>query len=548
MREVKGTKIKMPRQNFMDRLVSYVDPVRGAQRLRARAAISMAESYTGASRTRRQTKNWLAGREDADAAAVYDRDTLIDRSRDLVRNNPLATGAINTACNYAIGSGLSLHSKIDAEYLGLTPEEAEAAETDLERLWMLWSESKDCDIARSMSFKEQQNHVLRSMLEGGDCFVLLPSKRTTGNPFSLRTQILESERVSNPNWTSDTATLVGGVEKDINGAPVAYHFTDRHPGGYHVAGVTWNRVPAFGASGRPNVLHIHEKLRPGQTRGLPFLAPVIESLKMLSELSDAELMAAVVTSFLTVFVETPTGDAQTSPLATTESVSGSGKRDELGLGYGSIVDLADGEKIETVAPNRPNAAFDPFFLAICRQIGVALEIPFEILVGHFTASFSASQAAILSAWRAFLRRRVMIARNFCQPVYALFVDEMVSAGYFRAPGYFADPMIRQAYLGAEWAGEGRGSIDPLKEARANQILVAEGVKSRKRWATDVHGEDWEKTAHQLAKEKRLIDRLGIGPESPEDAAHEAAETDEEEALEELENDPDQLDNEDADEA
>ncbi len=43
--------------------------------------------------------------------------------------------------------------------------------------------------------------------------------------------------------------------------------------------------------------------RPGQRRGVPVLAPVIEALKQLGRYTDAELVAAVVSGLFTVFVK-----------------------------------------------------------------------------------------------------------------------------------------------------------------------------------------------------------------------------------------------------
>ena len=57
------------------------------------------------------------------------------------------------------------------------------------------------------------------------------------------------------------------------------------------------------------------------------------------------------------------------------------------LAPGAILDLQPNENIEIADQKRPNQAFDPFVQAILRQVGVALELPFEILIKHFTASY-----------------------------------------------------------------------------------------------------------------------------------------------------------------
>jgi capsid protein len=81
------------------------------------------------------------------------------------------------------------------------------------------------------------------------------------------------------------------------------------------------------------------------------------------------------------------------------------------------------------------------------QIGVALELPFEILINQDTSSYSAAQAAIVEAWKFFSTRRPELVANFSQPVYVSVIDEAVAKGYLNAPGFMANRMLRKAYLG-----------------------------------------------------------------------------------------------------
>lgn len=72
----------------------------------------------------------------------------------------------------------------------------------------------------------------------------------------------------------------------------------------------WTRVEAWGEkTGRRNVIHIMNRERIGQRRGVPFLAPVIEALKQLGRYTDAELVAAVVSGMFTVFIEKESASA-----------------------------------------------------------------------------------------------------------------------------------------------------------------------------------------------------------------------------------------------
>ena len=115
--------------------------------------------------------------------------------------------------------------------------------------------------------------------------------------------------------------------------------------------------------------------------------------------------------------------------------------------------------------------------AIVRQIGIALEIPFEVLTKHFTASFSASRAALEMAWQFFSKRRFWLANRFCQPTYEWVIAEAVASGLLPAPGFFDNPLIRRAYLGAEWVGPARISLDPMKDANSDDVALSSFFES-----------------------------------------------------------------------
>ena len=55
-------------------------------------------------------------------------------------------------------------------------------------------------------------------------------------------------------------------------------------------------------------------------------------------------------------------------------------------------------------------------------------IPYELLVKNFTASYSASRASLLEAWKMFRMRREWLIGNFCQPVYEEWLTEAVVKG------------------------------------------------------------------------------------------------------------------------
>lgn len=508
-----GSKTVSFEENFLDRAIRYFAPVQANKRAGARL-MALSGGYVGASTTRRQTLSWSAQKGDADAVINPDLPLLRERSRDLIRNAPLAVGAVNTVVTNVVGTGLRHKSKIDRGALNLTEEQADAWEAQAEREWRLWAESPECDLARTLRFSAMQDLAFRQTLENGDVFALTPNLIRPGSPYGLKIQLVEGDRVCNPNGAQDTATIAGGVERDANGAPLRYHILDQHPGSafFSRKAMSWSAREAFGKTGRRNVIHLFKPVRPGQSRGVPYLAPVIEPLKQIDRYTEAEIMAAVVSGMFTVFVKSESGDVDLNPMAPATETGSAASDEDFKMASGAILNLARGESIEAADPSRPNTAFDPFVMAILRQVGVALELPFEVLVKHFTASYSAAQAALLEAWRFFRTRRQWLAENFCQVIYELWMDEAVALGRIKAPGYFSDPVLRKAYLGAEWIGPARGQIDSGKEVTAAQQRVDGGFSTIEKETTELTGGDWESNMPQIRRERRMLKEAGLIPD------------------------------------
>lgn len=520
---VGGKSVDVP-VNIVDQIVNFFDPVKGQQRYQNRVRMALVGGYSGADRTRRANQTGYRREGDANAAILPDLPTLREESQHLFRNNAIAGGAIRTNITKVVGTGLKVKSQIDRAVLNLTDEQADIWERNAEREFRLATETREIDAERTLPFSLLQGLAFLKVLEDGDILINMPRISRPGSPYTLKLQLIEAARLINKDNAQNTERMSGGVEKDENGAPVAYHILKQHPGSIYrkTSDLSWTTIPAFGKSGSPLCLHLFDKTRPGQSRGVPYLTPVVELIKQLGRYTDAEVMAAVVSGMLTIFVTNETGNPALGPAPTLSNTTGDAslQADVTGmeLGYGSVVGLLPGEKIETVNPGRPNPAFDPFMTAILRQIGMALELPFELLVRHFTSSYSASRAALEEAWDYFQRRRHWLVSALCQPVYEAVITEAVARGRLSAPGFFSDPMVRNAWLSSTWTGDAQSQLDPVKEIEAAKRRVELRISTRSEECARLTGGDWEAKLPQMIKEENLLkenDLILELPEAPE---------------------------------
>ena len=516
--------------NIIDKFVEAVNPSAALRRQNDRIKLELIRSFknsgydeSGASRNKNSMRGWLASSKSPQEDIDRNIPILRQRSRSLYMSAPLAVSAIKTNRTNIVGEGLRLKSTIDAAFLRMTPEAAAEWQRNTEREFELWADSKFCDSTRVNNFYEIQQVACLSWLMNGDACALVEYERPTpAFPYGLRVHLIEADRVSTPH-TSGTAVnlyatesttgnrIFNGVEVTDAGRVVAYHICSTYPNSQLRAAKKWQRVKAFGdKTGTPNVLMIFEAERAEQYRGVPYLAPVIESLKQLTRYSEAEMMAAVINGFFTVFItsEGNTGEVGfTGVLDDEDRVSDDDLNYELGPGMVNV--LKPGEKIDIADSKRPSSNFDAFTTALAKYVGAALEIPVELLIKSFNSSYSASRAALLEAWKAFRMKRKWLAADFCQPIYEIFLTEAIANGRIKAPGFFLDPAIKKAYCRAQWNGPAPGMLDPVKEATAAEKRIAIGVSTRQRESIEMTGTDFDANVAQLARENQLMKEAGL---------------------------------------
>jgi lambda family phage portal protein len=487
----------MAKANILDRAIAAVAPVHAAKRAAARSAISFINSgygNYGANLTKKSMRGWeyFGGSPKED---IEDNiDTLRQRSRDAYMGIPTATAALKTMRTNVIAGGLMPAPKIDAAFLKLTDERAETLRQQIVREFALWADTPVCDADRVDNFYKLQQLAFLSYTMNGDVAVLLPMKQQTGQPYDLRVRLVEADRVCSPNGFDRVVpcdvdghkveSIVQGIETDRDGMVVAYWFCNRHPLSNHSTvrpeEMKWQRVEAYGAgTGRQNVLHIMNRERCGQRRGVPLLAPVLEALKQLGRYTDAEIMAAVISAMFTVFVE-PEGAADGRPfgeMLPPEEQLDAQDQSSIELGPAAIISLNPGEKVHFADPKHPNSGYDVFTNAMIKQIGAALEIPPEVMLKQFSTSYSAARGALNEFWRSCQMQREWFSGDFCQPIYEQWFAEAVARGRINAPGFFDDPAVRKAYTECVWNGPARTNLNPVQEVSAAVQRVEAGFST-----------------------------------------------------------------------
>jgi lambda family phage portal protein len=430
----------------------------------------------------------------ADEEILLDRPVLVERSRSLYRNNAIGRAAITTHLYNSVGRGFTLNCAIDAEALGMTPEQKNQWEATTERGWANYANSTECDAEGQMTFPEMTGLVALTKLIDGEAFAILKNIPRLNHLYTLRAKLVDTSVVTQPRGIPSSDYLWrDGVRLDINGRPVAYGL--RNPD------LTTYEIPAFGyKSGRRNVLHVFRKEFPGQSRGLPFLSAVMRELRKIEEYTKAELESAVVAAMFTAFVKSSDSTILDSPITDTNGGPAIAT-DEYSLGPAAIMKLQPGEDVTFANPGRPNTGFAQYVDFMVKIICAGLNLSYETVMKTFQSSYSATKGAQNETRKFFAVEKQWIANRWCQPFYEEWLTEEVIAGRIVAPGFLTDVAARRAYCRAEWIGETTGSVDLMAELNASEKLVQLGYSTRQREAAQFTGQDWYGNQKVLRQEQ-----------------------------------------------
>ena len=460
---------------------------------------------------------WMPGLRDADGSDWYERRDQRALCRDLDRNAPIASAALNRHVEYRGGTGLRLQCAIDWQELGLTEEQAAQWKAQTERRFHMWATNKFATVSGELNFYQAQRLSILSQELSGDVGIQLARKERNGWPFRLALQLIEADRISNQNGMVNTELLHEGVERNADGEIVKFWVADHHPGSISPStNKSWTAIDQYGPNGELQFILRRRIRRPGSSRGMPRLGSIIDTIKGLDDYTESEItgarnaakMALAATmdtdSFEALFGKDSQDAEQYKKLAL------AARENSTAWSDGQLIHLMPGESLTSPTPGRPNPAHAAFWETVVRVCAMGADTPPEVIKGLFESSYTAARAAREQHWQTISIDRYDDEVDFCQPIYREWLADAVALGIIEAPGFFANPFIRAAWSGSEWHGTTPGSLDPLKEAMAAEKRAA-FLTSEHEESLAFNGGNWETKHAQRVREARARDRDRLPP-------------------------------------
>ena len=437
--------------------------------------------------SRRRLRGWQPPLENINSLVASGGPRLLARSRELVLTNGYAANACESYAANLVGDGIKPSSLI---------EDGELRDK-VQQLWLAWTIEADAD--GLTDFYGLQAMIAREMFVAGECFVRIrPRRAEDGLLVPMQLQLLQSEML--PFEKVETAPngnrIRCGIEFDLIGRRVAYHFRRRHPGDSTDRGLEFpetTRVPA------QDVLHIYRPIDAGQIRGLPHVAPAMVRLFLLDQYDDAELDRKKTAAMFAGFITKNAPD---------EALMGEIEDEGTSIGIaslepGTLQVLLPGEDIKFSSPADVGGGYEAFQYRTLLSISASLGLPYHLVTGDVRqANYSSLRAELVE-----FRRRIgqlqhgVMAHQFCRPIWQRWLEAAALSGALDLPDMAKAKPVHWIPPRWDW-------VDPLKDIQAQLLGIEAGLVSRRK-AVEATGYDIEEIDRENAADAERAAALGL---------------------------------------
>ena len=501
------------------------------------AALSMSGrgAHRGAGGSTQELSLFRAPTLSANAANRWERQTISNRARQLVRDEPEAATGVRQSVGMVIGSGWRFRSLPNARALGITKDEAKTLGDSIERLIATWATDplRRCDLSRRHDFGGMLRLMWREWKTAGETLGVL-NLRDRWNPVLQTTlNVVDTDRLSNPNGSFDTKNLREGVALDDDGAAIGYHIQRGHPGDFTTNALDtliWDYVPRNASYGRPVVVHGFETTQPGQARGVSAFGPLIETFIMIGQYKSAELQTALINALFGAFVRSgfdPQSVAEILGVSDNSGVNLSSFQDARTAFYAEspvefqgtrIPVLMPGDSVDLNTVPRSASAFDQFYQTMMQSTAAHLGLFEGQITGNYRGlNYSTLRGVFNEVWQQVAVQRSDFGAQIAVPIVLALIDEAEDRGLLDVPDHCAPLWDNPAaWVRGEFIGPARGQIDPEKEAKANLLNLEGQLTTRTAiWASQ--GADFEDGIRTMRDEMDMMADAGLDPSIREGA-------------------------------
>lgn len=463
----------------------------------------------------------------------------VGAARHISRSDPFGVNAVRTRRASVIGQNFRLELHPDYEALGVTADAANAWVQKYKTEFNVWAQSAhfECDAQRKQTLTGLFWTLHDSLYVSGEAVAVMKFKPAYGS-YETCLHVIEPERISTPYDKQSDVNVRQGVERDLEGAPIAYYISRRVPSSFVSYGTApaywkWDRVTRYNEWGRPQVIHSFEHLRPDMTRGISTFTSVIKQMGMLKEYSSVELQSAITQAAYAAVITTDLDYEDAMKVA--GAIDGKKVRQyggnqwsaamfeymkqlgpfygEMGLRYqgGKIPHLAPNDKLDVVKSTHPNNGFQMFEAAMLRTFCAGLGIDYPALSKNYAeVNYSGARAALADIWRTYMCARTHMSETIGMQIVLCHMEEALLKGTIPMLGKKPWLEARAYLVRGGFVGWGKPMIDPQKERAGQRLALDMGVTTRQKIVAE-DGEDLNDIIQDRAYEEKALLAAGLPP-------------------------------------
>lgn len=461
----------------------------------------------------------------ADADLIPELKTIQARANDLQRNYSLVSGGARIHTDNIVGPRFRLSAKPNYRALGMDFEWASEWARDVEAKFAFWAEDESCfiDAARHSTFTRLITAGYLQYLSSGAIFGVAEWVKRVGTPYRTAINLVDVARLSNPHNLADSKNLRGGIESGKFGQAIAYHIrsaldSDRR---YGADTYTWNRVTKYTRHGRTKVFHIFDKERAGQSHGLSKLATIIASAFKLGKFQDVSLEAATLNNMYAAVLESEYSYAAAAELLGADKAGEVAadlvnnqadyyKDRTVDVGGARVLHTFPGEKFKFANNEHPGPNFAEFEKSFLRKQAGGQNLSYELYSRDYSdTNYAGAMAGLEQVWKHFDVQKTAVCGRLGRIIYSLWLEESIDKGVVEIPRGAPDFYTgKSAYTACSFIGAGRVSVDPLKQAKSDELELDMGVGTLEDSAAR-RGRDYEEVMDQLKREKEMLKDRGL---------------------------------------
>lgn len=430
------------------------------------------------------------------------------KCRDAVRNDEYASRALDMVKNNVIGpNGIRLRAQAKNAGGKLDQPAIEA----IEREWNVWSRSRYCHISRRFSWLDIQNIVMGNLFVEGEAFIRLHRGSYASEPYKFSVQVIDPTLV---DVTLNIAqyngnTVIGGIEYDRYARPVAYFIKKGATKGNLTQ---YNHVNDHERVLATEMLHVFMPMSADAKRGQPKMVAGLENLHNLKEFKRSALMAARLGAAKSIFL---TEDDQGDSLAPEDIEEEESANNIIDWNPEQLTVLPNGVDIKTFDPTYPNQEFGDFLKVGLQAFASCCNLSYNTLAGDLAGvTFSSLKTGKSEERQSFRVLQNLLIEHLHVPVYEAWLRQQLIHNTILIGETPLKADRFRKYADVKWSAQGWEPIDPVKEAQADAMNLANRTTTRSQIVAKA-GHDPDELFSELAYENERLEELGLSTNKTE---------------------------------